>query len=373
MKFTCEKYVLLSAVGISSRAVAARSTIPTLEGLYLSAGNGVRITGYDLKKGIYTTIAADVAEPGSVVLGARLLGEIVRSLPEGIVTVSCERGNLVKITCGDAEFSIMGIDSEDYPELPTVDSRDYVSLPGKLLKSMINQTLFAISDNESRPVYTGSMFEIENGVLTLVSVDGYRMALRREEIGGPGGEETERKSFIVPGTALSDVEKICSDDDEAVKITLGAKHISFTMGQTVLVTRRLEGEFINYKKAVPSEFYIGVTADKAALSRSIERVSLIIDDRTKNPLRCCFMDQSVKFYCTTALGKAEDICPITGDGRDLEIGFNNRYLLEALKAAPAERLKICLNTGSSPCVLAPEDGKDNFLYMILPVRLKAGD
>ena len=178
-------------------------------------------------------------------------------------------------------------------------------------------------------------------------------------------------TFIVPGKALSDLEKLCGDTDESVRILLGSKHISFTIGDTVLVSRRLEGDFLNYHKAIPASFAVNVDVDKGDLQRAVERVSLIIDDKVKNPVRCTFGEDSIYMTCATALGKAESFCPITGSGNGVEIGFNNRYLLDALKAAPADEIRVCLNTGSSPCVLTPQDESDKFMYMILPVRLKA--
>lgn len=370
MKFSCDKYLLQNAITTASRAAAGKSPIPALEGLLIEAGHTVKLTGYDLKKGIYTSFPADIPEPGSVVLGARLFGDIVRSLPDGLVTVSSDENNMTEITCGNADFSIMGADSGDYPELPAIENQHAVSLPQSTVKKMINETIFAVSDNESRPVYTGSLFEIEDGVLTMVSVDGYRLALRREPIEKSDVNDT---SFIVPGSSLSDLEKICEDSDDFVSVTLGAKHISFTIGDTVLVSRRLEGEFLNYKKTVPSEFKIKLKAQRAELQKVVDRVSLIIDDKIKNPLRCTFGLDSVNMTCVTSRGRAEDICRLEGDGGGLEIGFNNRYLLDALKVAPAESIYVCLNNGSSPCVIQPYDGNENFLYMILPVRLKAGD
>ena len=370
MRFSCEKTILQSAVSTAAKAASARSPIPALEGILLEAGvEHIKLTGYDLKKGIYTRIEASVAEKGSMILGARVFSNIVNSLPEGTITVKTE-GQNATIRCGNAEFNIVGSDPTDYPELPDIDGQTGVSLPQNLLSRMIRQTIFAVSDNESRPVYTGELFELENGSLTMVAVDGYRLALRREKVEGVDGEY----SFIVPGAALSDLEKLCGDTEEPVRISLGSKHISFTIGETVLISRRLEGEFLKYKTAVPSVFRVEVTADRAQLQRTIERVSLIIDDRIKNPLRCTFGNGELRIVCATALGKAEDVCAIEGDGCGVEIGFNNRFVLDALKAAPVEEIKVCLNTGSSPCVLLPvekaEDGSD-FLYMILPVRLKA--
>lgn len=370
MNFTCDKTVLINAISIVSRATAAKSPIPALEGILVEAGTAsVQLTGYDLKKGIYTSVEAEVAETGSIVLGARIFGDIVRNLPSGMVNIKTTDGDNVLITCEKSEFSIIGSDFNDYPELPSVDSQAGVSLPQNILGEMIRQTIFAVSDNEARPIYTGSMFEVENGMLTVVSVDGYRLALRKEAV----ENVNENCSFIVPGKSLSDLEKLCGDTDEPVRITLGSKHISFTIGRTVLISRRLEGEFLNYRKAVPGSFAINVETDRGTFQRAVERVSLIIDDRVKNPIRCTFSDNHVKMVCATALGKAEDVCPVSGEGGDTEIGFNNRYLLDALKAAPSDELKISLNTGSSPCVITPLDDSEKFLYMILPVRLKAGE
>lgn len=368
MKFTCEKYLLQSAIANTARAAAAKSPNPALEGLLIEATNGVKITGYDLVKGVYTSFAADVAEAGSIVLTARLFENIVRSLPDGIVTITSDDNNMTRIICGNADFSIMGIDAENFPELPAVDKQKSIKIPQKTIKDMINQTIFAVSDNEARPVYTGALFEISEGRLTVISVDGYRLAMRKEEIETVGEQDF---SFIAPGAALQDLEKMCVDTDDPVTIVLGAKNISFSLGSYVLITRRLEGEFLDYKKAIPSEYTYHLKVKRGDMLRAVDRVSLIIDDRIKNPLRCVFGDGKVNMYCITALGKGEDICEYQGDGGNLEIGFNNRYLQDALKAAPAEDLALGLSTGSSPCVIVPTDGSDKFLYMILPVRLKA--
>ena len=179
MKFTCEKYLLSLAVATAGRAAASKSPIPALEGLLIEAGSSVKITGYDLKEGIYTSFPADIAKPGSIVLGARFFGEMIRRLPDGIVTVTADQSNNVNVKCGKSEFNFMGISADDYPEMPVVDGLNNISLPQKILRSMINQTIFAVSDNDVRPIYTGTLFEIEGDELTLVSVDGYRLAKRR--------------------------------------------------------------------------------------------------------------------------------------------------------------------------------------------------
>lgn len=370
MKFSCEKALLQAAISTTSRAVSPKSSIPALEGILLEAGSDLRLTGYNLETGIRTIVPADIREEGTLVLGARLFGEIVRKLPDDIVTFQSEN-YMVNIKCGMSEFNILGTDPEEFPELPTVEYQNSLILPQSRLKAMISQTLFAVSDNESRPIHTGSLFEVDSEGLTIVSVDGYRLALRHESIDKKEGAETF--SFVVPGAALSEVEKICSDVDEPASVTQGARHVMFKVGDTMLVSRRLEGEFLAYRQAIPRNNTIHVEGDTRALLSSIDRVSLIISDKLKSPLRCVFDSNLLKISTKTAIGDAYDECPLSGDGGGLEIGFNNNYLMDALKAAPADKVRLELTTGVSPCVILPTEGEENFLYMVLPVRLKAGE
>jgi len=371
MKFSCEKALLQAAITMTSRAVSPKSSIPALEGILVAAGGGLRLTGYNLELGIRTTVPAEVLSEGSLVLSARLFGDIIRKLPDDVVSFSSEK-EMVNIKCGMSEFNILGISPEEFPELPTVEYQNTVTLPQTVLRSMIGQTLFAVSDNESRPIHTGSLFEVDGEKeLTIVSVDGYRLALRREPLTSKEG--AEEFSFVVPGSALSEVEKICGDTEEAISVVQGARHVMFKVGETMLVSRRLEGEFLAYRQAIPRNNPVALRADKRQLLASIDRVSLIITEKQKCPLRCLFEDGLVKIRTSTAIGNAYDECPIEGDGRNVEIGFNNKYLMEALKAAPADEVRVELNTAISPCVIVPVDGEENFLYMVLPVRLKAGE
>ena len=370
MKFSCEKYLLQAACAVASRATASKSTIPALEGLLLEAELGLRVTGYDLRKGIYTRIEADVAEKGSIVVGARFLGEMLRRLGDGIVTISSDANLNVKVKCGRSEFNFIGISPADFPELPAVDGVNNITVPQSILRSMINQTIFAVATSDARPLYTGTLFEICGDELTLVSVDGYRLAKRSEKIEKGRMEDC---SFVVPGSALSDIERICSDEEGEVSVAVGSKHILFTIGDTVVVSRRLEGEFLNYRKSIPDSFRCTVTADKAELMSSIDRVALIISEKNSSPVRLSFTEEGIACLCMTPLGKAEDLCSCEGSGDGLEIGFNDRYLMDALKAAAAEKIELCLNSAASPCVVRAADGSDKFTYMILPVRLRAGD
>lgn len=370
MKFSCEKALLQAAINTTSRAVSPKSSIPALEGILLEADHDLKLTGYNLETGIRTSVPADIQSGGSLVLGARLFGEIVRKLPDDLVIFTAEN-YMVNIKCGMSEFNILGTDPEEFPELPTVEYQNSLNIQQNKLKSMISQTIFAVSDNESRPIHTGALFEVNDEGLTMVAVDGFRLALRREPVLEKEGSSSF--SFVVPGAALSEVEKICGQVEEPASVTQGAKHVMFKVGETILVSRRLEGEFLAYRQAIPRNNSIHVTGDTRALLSSIDRVSLMINEKLKSPLHCIFDENVLKIRTKTAIGDAADQCPIDGDGGGLEIGFNNRYLMDALKAAPADRVRLELTTSVSPCVILPAEGDENFLYMVLPVRLKAGE
>lgn len=368
MKFTCDKYELQQAVTICARATAAKSPVPALEGILITAGDTLRLTGYDLKKGIYTDIDADIEVCGSIVVGARLFGEMIRRMPDGKVSFSTDDNENVYLKCGKNEYKFMGISTDDYPEIPTIDNGNTMAMPMKILKSMINQTLFAVSDNDVRPIYTGALFEVEEKELTIVAVDGYRLAKRVEKLDDAKFTKT---SFVVPGSSLSDIERICTEEDGEVSINVGAKHISFSIGNTVVISRRLEGEFLNYRKSIPTDFTYKIKVGKSELISSIDRVGLIISEKNNSPVRMTFNDGYIYLKCVNPVGVAEDECFCEGSGEGMEIGFNNRYMTDALKASGQDKLLICINSPSAPCIIKAEDESDAFTYMILPVRLKA--
>ncbi len=369
MKFSCEKALLLQAINTTSRAVASKSSITALEGILVEANEQLRLTGYNMETGIRTIVAADIREAGALVLSARLFGDIIRRLPDDIIYFESTQFKVV-ISCGASKFNILGMDPDEFPELPEVDYVNRVSMQQKKMKSIISQTLFCVATTMSRPIHTGSLFEVsEDNMLTVVSVDGFRLALRKEPL-----EEKEgipSFSFVVPGAALSEVEKICDDSENKVEIFQGGRHIMFKVDQTTLIARRLEGEFLNYRRSIPWTNPIKLVVNRKSLMASVERVSLIINEKQKSPLHCTMGDQCMMIETSTSLGNAYDECIVAGDGNGMEIGFNNRYLMEALRAAPAEELQMEMNTAISPCVLVPADGSDSFLYMVLPVRIKS--
>ena len=366
MRFSCEKSLLQAAVNTASRAVAAKSSIPSLEGLLMQADQTLRISGYNMQTGIRTAVSAEIQEEGELVLNARLFGDIIRRMPDDVLVFSSEGLN-VRLVCGDASFDITALSAEDYPELPQVEDQYGLTIQQGILKRMINETSFAVSTNEARPVHTGSLFEVGESGLTMVSVDGFRLALRREPIEKAEGGAFQ---FVTPGSALSEVEKICGDTEDPVEITLGNRHILFEIGASQLICRRLEGEFLDYRSAIPRKNPIVLTVETKALMESIDRVSVVINEKMKSPVRCVFDLDQVKLSARTANGEGRDTCRLSGDGQGLEIGFNNRYLMEALRYCPADTVRLELNTGISPAIIVPTEGEETFLYMVLPVRLK---
>ena len=367
IKFSCEKVFLQNAIAVTSRAVAQKSSIPALEGLLIHADQQLTISGYNMQTGIRTNVFANVVEGGNIVLNARLFGDIIRRMPDDMITFTADEKMMVHVSCGDADFDILGLSAADYPDLPDEYA---VSMQQKVLRSMIEEVAFAVSTNESRPVHTGALFEIADMSLSMVAVDGFRLAFRREKLEKLEGGAF---SFVCPGSALSEVKSICGDTEDLVTVTLGKRHILFEIGDTQLICRRLEGEFLDYKNAIPRKNPIQIVAETKALIESIDRVSVVISDKLKSPVRCLFDHDKVMLSAKTGNGEAKDVCRVSGDGDKLEIGFNNRYLMEALRYAPADKVKIELNTGVSPAIIVPVEGEENFLYMVLPVRLKSAE
>ena len=368
MQFSCEKVLLQSAINTASRAVASKSSIPALEGLLLEAHqNGLTVCGYNMQTGIRTTLSADVQEKGTIVVNARLFGDIIRRMPDDVVTFALGKNLVITLTCGDARFDIAGLSPDDFPELPEVEDQFSLNIPQNTLKAMIGETIFAVSTNESRPVHTGALFEVEPEGLTVVAVDGFRLALRREPLTKVEGGAFR---FVAPGSALSEVEKICGDSEDSAVITLGNRHLLFEVGATQLICRRLEGEFLDWKNAIPRKNPIKLTVDTKSMIESIDRVSVVISEKLKSPVRCLFEQDRVSMSAKTGNGESCDVCRLSGDGQGLEIGFNNRYLMDALRYCPADTVTMELNTGISPAIIVPTEGEEKFLYMVLPVRLK---
>lgn len=368
MRFTCEKNALLQGLNIASRTVAVKSSLSLIEGILCRAGHGISLTGYNMETGITYDIDADVVEPGSCILPSKLFGDIVRRLPEGPVTVVVDDNQYkVSIRSGFASFNISAENAEDYPELPDVNDGRPILIPQSKLKELISGTIFAVADNQARPIHNGVKFEVSYTAITAVAVDGFRLARRTFH----PEESTERElSFVVPATGLKELEKILTDSDEVAKFTLGKKHILYQVGDAILVCRLLEGDFLDWRRVVPTDCPIKLIASVHDLASSVERVGLIVSEKYKSPIRCVFGNQELQMRTSTTIGSAEDRCSYAGDGQELEIGFNVRYMADALRAIPTEEVTMELTNGLSPIVLTPVDDKNDFAYMILPVRIK---
>ncbi len=367
MRFTCEKSMLVTGLNITSRTVAQKSALTAIEGILCRAGDGLSLTGYNMETAITYLIDAEVTEVGQCVIPAKLFGDIVRRLPEGPVTVVVDENYKVSIRSGYASFTISSESADDYPSLPDVDAHRSIHIPQSALKDLIGGTIFAVSENQGRPIHTGVKFEVEDDVVSAIAVDGFRLARRTYHT----KEDNNRSvSFVVPSQGLKEVEKILTDSDEEASFTLGSRHILFRLGQATLICRLLEGDFLDWRRVVPTNCPIKLVANVGELASSIDRVGLIVSEKYKSPVRCVFSNQVLQLRTNTTIGVAEDRCTLAGDGKELEIGFNVRYLADALRAVPSEEVVLELTNSLSPIVMTPVDDKNDFSYMVLPVRIK---
>lgn len=366
MKFECNTHILSDICSNVQRAVSQKTSIPSLEGIMIKAeGNTVTLTGYDLEVGMITSTDAEVKENGSIILNAKILCDILRNLPEDRVSFEADERLSCKIKSGEAEFTLVGTSSAEYPELPSVNGGFPVVIDSEILKDMIRKTIFATAENDAKIVHTGVRFEISENNIRLVAVDGFRLAIRNEKIDYSG----EEKIFVVPKKTLNEVLKLSAGEDGKISMSIGKRHITFKIGDYDIVSRLLDGEFLNYKAAISGNSTGTVKVSVRTLINSIERTSLIITDRAKSPIRCIFDKDMIKISSVTVLGSANDRVPAEMTGEKLEMGFNNKFLLDALRVCDTDEVIIKLSSPVHPIIIVPTDG-DSFLFLILPVRLK---
>lgn len=371
MVFTCQKDIFQESLNICSKAVTSKTTLPILEGFLIEASDmNIKITGYNLELGIECTSAANVEKSGSVVIPAKILSDIIREMPDGEILLNVSDDNKVLIKNGSTEFKFSAFPSDEFPELPNISYDKTFTVSSNELKRIIRQTLFAVSADESRPILTGSLFEIEKENLTVISLDGYRMALRRGKIENQNGIDT---SFVVPGKSLSEISKILEDDKE-VSFYISNKHLVVESENVKVFTRLLEGQFFNYKSAIPENNEIEISMNTDEFINSIRRVSPIISEINKSPVRCNFEFNTLKMSCISPLGSAYNELKLDKNDKQICIGFNNKFLLDALRACECERIILKINTPVTPVIVIPENKDDNsFLYLVLPWRLNNED
>ena len=374
MKFTCSSQILYEACANVQHATSSKSTnLPTIEGILIKAENDrIMLTGYDLEVGIITSVEGRVEQTGSIIINAKILCDILRNVPDELVTIECDDRLICKIKSGDSEFSIMGFSEADYPELPSVSGGFPIVVDGEILKDMIKKTIFAAADEKDSAritVHTGIKFEVTSGNIRLISLDGFKLALRNEKIDYNGDEKT----FVVPKKTLNEVVKLI-DNCKTISMVVATRHILFECGNYVIVSRLLEGEYLNYKSAIPTTAKTEVKVNTRRFISSIERTSLIITERIKSYVRFIFDTDSIKVSSTTALGTANDRILADIQGQRIEIGFNNKYILDALKVCDIDEITLRLNGATSPIIIVPEDDgsliyERSFLIMVLPVRM----
>ena len=366
MKIICDKTLLSAAIDGVSRAVTLRSTVPVLEGILLKAeGFSLTLTGYDMELGIVTTIEANVLEPGDIVLNAKLLSDMVRRMPAGQISISVADNGKTTIQGGVAQFEIQSMPAADFPQLPNTGAEETLTIKTGTFREMVERTLYAVSQDEKRPAHTGELFEIAADKLTVVALDGFRLAIVERPV-----TANKEIRIIVPGKTMNEVLRLLANDDEAeVRICANRRFVVFITAGYTIMSRLIEGEFLNYRNVIPEGYRTQAVLDTKGFIETIERASLIITERLKNPLRISFTEGKVIVRCQTSLGRVVDEFAAGCEGEEVEIGFNNRYLLDALRNARTEQVKVQLSGPLSPVKILPAEGED-FLYLVLPVRFR---
>ena len=368
MKIICDRASLAQAVTGVSKAVTNRSSIPVLEGIHMKAdGFALTLTGYDLEMGITTTIEANVLSPGEIVLPAKLFGDMVRRLNSPEIEITVSETNATTVKGGITEYDIMGMNPGDYPSMPSTGAENTFDLSPAEVRRIIDTTIFAVAQEDKRPAHTGELFCITPEKLTVVALDGYRLAIVEKKI-----EATKEITIIIPQKTLAEVTKLMGEEDEddsVVHIAANRRFVVFSTRKYTITSRLIEGDFLDYERVIPDGCKTRVTVDVRDFASSIERASLIITERLKNPLRVRFENDLVTVRCQTTLGKVVDELPAKVEGPAVEIGFNNRYLLDALRNSGCDKVVFEISGPLSPVKVLPPDGND-FLFLVLPVRFK---
>ena len=364
MKFICEKQKLQEGISISSKAITGKTTMPILEGIYISAKNNqLKLIGSDMDVSIETIVDADIKEEGSIVIDSRIFGEIIRKLPNSEIIIETLENDIIQITCQKSVFNLVYMNGEDYPELPMINESLSVEVPQNILKSMIRGTSFAIAQDETRPILQGILFEVKDKKLNLVALDGYRLAIRTEFLDNDNDIEV-----VIPGKTLNEVSRILEDVSDIVKITFTDNHILFNLSSTKIISRLLDGKFVNYSSLLPQEYKILLDVKKQELQNCIERASLMAKDSNSNLIKLDIQEENMIITSNSQLGKVREEVNINLQGGEIQIAFNSKYLLDVLKNIEDDEVKLEMTSGVSPCVIKCKN-TDNSKYLVLPVRL----
>ncbi len=367
MKIKAEKKVLLDAVLPTLCALSTKALIPALECIYFKAENGLlTVTGYDLAKGVKTETPVNIEEEGALLLNAQKLSSIIRALPDGIIEITTDKDSKVTIISGKVKFEILGLPVDGYPSIPELSGDRSFTIPKGILKKLCQQLLFSVSIDEKRPVLTGVCFEINGDKMTVVSCDAFRLSIRHETI-----KSDELMKFIVPGRTLAELMKLLDDSDDVITVELTNKHIIMHFDNLYFFSRLVEGEYIDYLKPIPKDTAIEVRVKLDDIIASCERAGLVIDERVKSPIKISVVPGGLLLSCDSVNGKVRDEIPASVTGGELDIGFNNKYLLDALRAASLsgdDEVVLRMKSSLVGMSIQPIE-HDMYFYLVLPVRL----
>lgn len=366
MNFICKKSELSKAISSVSKAIPSKTNIQALEGIKIKITPGTaELTGYNLEMGIRTSINAITNDNCEFVVDARLFSEFTKKMDGDDLTIDVDENNVIRISSLNTECSFSVMSAEEFPELPVVDSERSLKIKQSVLASMINQTIYATSNNELKPVFTGELFDIEDGNFNMVAIDGFRLAIRSENI-----DNKEKYHFVVPKKTLTEVSSLVKKDSEKdCVIYTNDRHIVFEINGFFVISRLLDGVFHNYKTSIPNSYKTEVVVDKKDLSACLERCSLIINEKNKSPIRCEIGNGVMKIKCKTGMGKVNDSISADISGETVTIGFNNRLILDALKAIDDNKIRIRFNGAMKAVEILPQNG-DNHISLIMPIQLK---
>lgn len=370
MKIICYKDKILKAINSVVKGVASKTTMPILEGILIQTNdNEIKLTTYDLEIGIEYVMECEVKKQGSTVVNAIMFSEIIRKLPDTEIYITLNEKNLLEIECEGSLYKLSTMNPEEFPELPKIEIENSIEVEQNTLKNMIRKTIFAVSTEENRPIFTGCLFEIQKNKLNIVAVDGFRLALRSIFL----NKQTNDFSAVIPGKTLNEVTKILSDSFENVKIGVSKNQALFEMDNCKIVTRVLDGEFLNYKSVIPENWETRIKVNKSNLQNSFERISLIssssVEKEKKYPVKVSVDIGKVVISCTNQTGDAKEELFISTEGKNLDVGFNPKYFLDSLKSIDDEDVFVEFGTSISPCLIKSTENKE-YVYMILPIRLK---
>ena len=370
MKIICEKENIIKALNSVTKAVASKPNNPILEGILIQTNNNeVKLTTYDLEIGIEYIISCKVQEEGAIVINATMFSEIIRKLPNTEITIYVNENNLLVIECEGSLYKLATMNPNEFPELPQINIENSIQIEQNVLKEMIRRTIFAVSTEENRPIFTGCLFEIVNNKLNVVAVDGFRLAWKSKYL------QSKVNDFkaVIPGRTLNEINKILADSFEMITIGVAKNQALFELENCKIVTRLLDGEFLKYSNTIPQNWETRVKVNKNNIQNCFERILLIssstIEREKKYPVKINIEVGKVVISCANQTGDAKEEIIVETEGQELEIGFNPRFFLDALKAIDDEEVYIEFGTNRSPCIIKPlEDG--DYLYMILPIKMK---